>query len=166
MRAIASRYTLASVLFLGLAVFCLANEEAVEIDPKSGLRIDADGNWKLIKASCSVCHSERLLTQQQLDRENWSKSIKRMQTQENLWDLGDNEGKVLDYLSTYYGTSSKPKNQRVRRAQLKLVEFTPLSQSDLQSAENDEDSASQDGESSVSSDAPETDQSETVEEEQ
>ena len=127
MRAIASRFTLASVFFIGLAVFCLANEEAVEIDPKSGLRIDAEGNWKLIKANCNVCHSERLLTQQQLDRENWSKAIKRMQTRENLWDLGDNESKVLDYLSTYYGTSSKPKTQRVRRAQLKQVSFTPLS---------------------------------------
>lgn len=165
MRAIASRFTLASIFFIGLAVFCLANEEAVEIDPKSGLRIDADGNWKLIKASCSVCHSERLLTQQQLDRENWSKSIKRMQTQENLWDLGDNESKVLDYLSTYYGASSKPKTQRVRRAQLKQIAFTPLSQSDLQSSESEDESGLDDEESPDSSDTQESDQSDPVEEE-
>ena len=57
MRAIASRFTLASVVFIGLAVICLANEEAVEIDAKSGLRIDAEGNWQLIQAYCNVCHS-------------------------------------------------------------------------------------------------------------
>lgn len=165
MRAIASRFTLASIFLLVLAVFCLANEEAVEIDPKSGLRIDAEGNWQLIQAYCNVCHSERLLTQQQLDRENWSKAIKRMQDQENLWDLGENESKVLDYLSTYYGTSSKPKTQRVRRAQLKQVAFTPLSQSDLQSSESEDEPSVDDGESPDSSDTQESDQSEAVEEE-
>ena len=165
MRAIASRFTLASVFFIGLAVFCLANEEAVEIDPKSGLRIDAEGNWKLIKANCNVCHSERLLTQQQLDRENWSKAIKRMQTQEDLWDLGDNESKVLDYLSTYYGASSKPKTQRVRRAQLKQVAFIPLSEADLQSSASEDESSLDDGEPSDSSDTQESNQSETLEDE-
>lgn len=153
MRAIASRFTLASVSFVGLTFFCLANEEAVEIDPKSGLRIDAEGTWTLIKAYCNACHSERLLTQQQLDRENWAKAIKRMQTQENLWDLGDNESKVLDYLSTYYGTSSKPKTQKVRRAQLKQVVFTPLSQPEIQSSENDDDATLDDEDSTESSDS-------------
>ncbi|MXZ55814.1 MAG: hypothetical protein F4227_05275 [Gammaproteobacteria bacterium] len=165
MRAIASRFTLASVFFIGLAVFCLANEEAEEVDPKSGLRMDAEGNWKLIKAYCNVCHSERLLTQQQLNRENWSKAIKRMQAQENLWDLGDNESKVLDYLSTYYGVSSKPKTQRVRRAQLKQIAFTSLSQSDLQSSESEDESGLDDEDSPDSSDTQESDRSETVEEE-
>lgn len=165
MRAIASRFTLASFFFIGLAVFCLANEEEVEIDPKSGLRMDAEGNWKLIKANCNVCHSERLLTQQQLDRENWSKSIKRMQTQENLWDLGDNESKVLDYLSTYYGASSKPKTQRVRRAQLKQIAFTPLSQSDLQSSESEDESGLDDEDTPGASDTQESDQPDPVEEE-
>ena len=165
MRAIASRFTLASIFFIGLAVLCLANEEDVEIDPKSGLRMDAEGNWNLIKANCNVCHSERLLTQQQLDRENWSKAIKRMQTQENLWDLGDNESKVLDYLSTYYGASSKPKTQRVRRAQLKQIAFTPLSQSDLQSSESEDESGLDDEDSLDSSDTQESDQSDPVEEE-
>ena len=165
MRAIVSRFTLASVFFIGLAVFSLANEEAVEIDPKSGLRMDAEGNWKLIKAYCNVCHSERLLTQQQLDRTNWSKAIKRMQAQENLWDLGDNESKVLDYLSTYYGASSKPKTQRVRRAQLKQVVFTPLTEIDSRSSE-DKDEADLDDESSPdSADSQQSDQSADVEDE-
>lgn len=165
MRAIVSRFTLASIFFLVLGVFCLANEEIVEIDPKSGLRIDPEGNWKLISASCSVCHSERLLTQQQLDRENWSKVIKRMQTQENLWDLGDYESKILDYLTTYYGASSQPKTQRVRRAQLKQIEFTPLSQSDLQSSESEEDSTLDDEESVDTSDSQKSDENEALDNE-
>lgn len=153
MRAIASRFTLASVFLVGLAVLCLANQETVEIDPKSGLRMDPEGNWNLIKSNCNVCHSERLLTQQQLDRENWSKAIKRMQAQENLWDLGKNESKVLDYLSKYYGASSKPKTQRVRRAQLKQVAFSPLSRSERQSSGSEEDSTPDDEDRTDSSDA-------------
>lgn len=139
MRAIVSRFTLVSFLFVGFTDFCLANEESIETDPKTGLVKDADENWKLIKANCSACHSERLLTQQQLDRTNWAKAIKRMQTQENLWDLGANEAKILDYLTTFYGAASKPKTQRVRRAQLKLVEFTPLAKSEPQSPDSDKE---------------------------
>ena len=122
MHAIVSRFTLASILIAGLAVLCFADEESAEIDPVSGLRIDAEENWKLIKPNCTQCHSERLLIQQQLDRKDWLKAIRRMQSKENLWDLGDAESKILDYLSTYYGVSDRSKKQRVRRAQLKPVE--------------------------------------------
>ena len=152
MRAIVSRFTLVSFLFVGFTVFCLANEESVETDPKTGLVKDVDDNWKLIKANCSACHSERLLTQQQLDRTNWAKAIKRMQEQEKLWDLGANETKILDYLTTYYGAASKPKTQRVRRAQLKLVEFTPLATSEPQPSESEEDSTPDDADETDTSD--------------
>lgn len=163
MRAIVSRFTLASAFFLGLTVFCMANEETVEIDPNTGLRMDADENWKLIKSNCSACHSERLLTQQQLDRANWAKAIKRMQTQENLWDLGEYETKILDYLSSFYGASSKPKRQRVRRAQLQPVDFTPLAQSEIQSSEIEEDSSQDDGDSTDSSESQNLDDDESKE---
>lgn len=163
MRAIVSRYTLVSVLFVGFTVFCLANEESVETDPKTGLVIDADENWKLIKANCSACHSERLLTQQQLDRTNWAKAIKRMQTQEKLWDLGANETKILDYLSTFYGAASKPKTQKLRRAQLKQVEFTPLTKSDLQSTESVEESNPDEGDLTESSDTQNLEEEEPTE---
>ena len=138
MRAIASRFTLASLFFVGLTVFCWANEEAAEIDPKSGLRIDAEENWKLVKAHCSSCHSERLITQQQLDRANWLKSIRRMQSEENLWDLGASETKILDYLDTYYSATDKPRNQRVRRAQLSPAEKAPHTETVPQSTDNND----------------------------
>lgn len=119
MRAIASQFTLASAFLVGLTFLCLADEETNNVDPKSGLRIDAEGNWKLIKPHCTMCHSERLITQQQLDRDDWLKAIRRMQSKENLWDLGTAEPKILDYLSTYYAPGDKPKKHRARRAQLK-----------------------------------------------
>lgn len=122
MHAIVSRFTSASILLVGVTVFCLADEETAKIDPISGLKIDAEENWKLIKPNCTQCHSERLLIQQQLDRKDWLKAIRRMQSKENLWDLGDAESKILDYLSTYYGASDRSKKQRVRRAQLQPVE--------------------------------------------
>ena len=38
-----------------------------------------------------------------------------MQSDENLWDLGDAEAAVLDYLSDIYGTNENESTQRVRR---------------------------------------------------
>ena len=163
MRAIASQFTLASLFFVGLTVFCWANDEAAETDSKSGLRIDAKEHWKLVKAHCSSCHSERLITQQQLDRVNWLKSIRRMQSEENLWDLGASETKILDYLVTYYSATDKPRNQRVRRAQLAPVEISPHSQSVPQSTNNDDDSSSSDEDSKESSESQNSTEEEELE---
>lgn len=151
MHAIASRFTLASLCLAGLTVFCLADEETTEIDPKSGLRIDAEENWKLIKPNCTMCHSERLLIQQQLDRKNWLKAIRRMQSKENLWDLGDNEPKILDYLSTFYGASDKTRNQKVRRAQLGEIQVTKSSPPESKPISTEKDSNSTESETDKSS---------------
>lgn len=50
-----------------------------------------------------------------MSREDWQKNIRRMQTDENLWDLGDAESAILDYLSINYGTNENESAQRVRR---------------------------------------------------
>lgn len=119
MHAIGLRFTLASLLVCGVAALSMAEEnEQSATDSESGLYVDADENWKLVKVNCSSCHSGRLLAQHRLDRAGWLKSIQRMQAEEELWDLGDAQSKVLDYLSTYYGNESKSSTQRVRRAQL------------------------------------------------
>ncbi len=44
--------------------------------------------------------------------------IRWMQQTQNLWDLGENEELILDYLSTYY-----PPEEKGRRENLKDIEW-------------------------------------------
>ena len=53
-----------------------------------------------------------------MSREDWQKNIRRMQSDESLWDLGDAEEPILDYLSDIYGTNESESTQRVRRPPL------------------------------------------------
>ena len=116
MLAIALRSTLASFAIAGFSLVWAADEPtSPTVDPESGLKIDANESWKLVKAHCASCHSGRLLAQHSLSRENWLKSIRRMQSDEGLWELGDVEAPILDYLSDSYGTSEDKPMGRVRR---------------------------------------------------
>ena len=159
MHAIGSRCTLASLLVCGIALLCLAEETETSspaTDPDSGLYIDEDENWKLVRNNCASCHSGRLLTQHRLDRTGWLKSIQRMQAEEELWDLGDTQPKILDYLVDFYGNEGSSSTQRVRRAQ--LVRQNPEGElaSDAQPVVRDPDTSEpQDStESSEDNDAP------------
>ena len=128
MLVIGSRFTLASFLVAGLSLACMAEEaESVTIDERTGLTVDAADDWVLVNVHCGSCHSGRLLAQHRLDREGWLKAIRRMQSKENLWDLGKDEATILDYLTTFYGASEERSKHRARRA--------PLNQPPIQSAD-------------------------------
>jgi hypothetical protein len=75
--------------------------EVGSIDEKSGLIVDR--HWEVTRANCTSCHSASLITQIGASREEWLNSIKWMQETQNLWDLGENEEKILDYLEKNYG---------------------------------------------------------------
>jgi hypothetical protein len=60
-------------------------------------------NAEIVSQTCIACHSLKLVTQNRADREGWLAMIRWMQEKQGLWPLGDNEDKILDYLSTYYG---------------------------------------------------------------
>lgn len=80
-----------------------AEEAAVqeeEIDATSGFI--AKGDYKLVIANCTPCHSSKLVIQNRASREGWLEMIRWMQETQKLWDLQDNEDKILDYLATYY----------------------------------------------------------------
>lgn len=66
----------------------------------SGLIVD-DG-FIQVKATCLACHSAKLVTQNRATRDGWKKMIRWMQETQNLWDLGDNEKIILDYLAKHY----------------------------------------------------------------
>lgn len=70
-------------------------------DTETGL-ISAEG-MEVVKNSCTGCHSAKLITQNHLSRERWEKTIRWMQKNQNLGDLGLNEPIILDYLAKYYG---------------------------------------------------------------
>ena len=90
------------------------------LDPDSGLRNDP--NLMLVKANCTACHSSKLITMNRMSRERWKETIRWMQEKQNLWDLGESEPLVLDYLEKYYA----PEPQATRRKNLEAIEWYEL----------------------------------------
>ena len=75
-----------------------------QIDSESGMIIDT--HWELTKVTCNQCHSPKLFTQTRATREGWKEMFIWMQETQGLWDLGESEPKILDYLSKHYGYSN------------------------------------------------------------
>jgi hypothetical protein len=78
----------------------------------------AEGDYQLVVASCTGCHSSKLVLQNRASREGWHDMIRWMQASQKLWDLGENEDKILDYLATHYGPEEDG-----RRANLVVEEW-------------------------------------------
>jgi cytochrome c5 len=74
--------------------------------PAAGLINDA--GWELVQANCSGCHSLSLVTQNHMTRSNWIHTIRWMQKKQGLWELGDSEAVIVDYLEKNYGVSDVP----------------------------------------------------------
>lgn len=72
----------------------------------------ADEHYLLVKTNCTSCHSAQLITQNRATREGWESMIRWMQANQKLWDLGENESLILDYLSKNYApeASGRRKN--------------------------------------------------------
>jgi hypothetical protein len=83
-------------------------------DPATGLIIDA--GWEQVQANCSACHSLSLVTQNRMTRSNWINAIRWMQKKQGLWELGNAETAIIDYLEKNYGVADRP----WRRKPLKL----------------------------------------------
>ncbi len=82
--------------------------------------IEAEGMQQVIN-NCTNCHSAKLVTQNRMSKEGWTATIRWMQKTQNLWDLGENEGVIVDYLAKNYGPIKKG-----RREGLKDIEWYPL----------------------------------------
>ena len=81
----------------------------------------AGDNVMLVIQNCTGCHSSKMITQNRATKEGWLSMIKWMQKTQNLWDLGTNEDKIVDYLATNY-----PPQKKGRRAKLKNIEWYEL----------------------------------------
>ena len=102
--------------------------------------IDEDENWDKIENgihvrtglkegvglmetvnNCTNCHSAKLVTQNRMDATRWAATIDWMQETQNLWDLGQNEEIIINYLVTNY-----PVKKKGRRASLENIEWYEL----------------------------------------
>lgn len=72
---------------------------------------------------CTPCHSAKLVIQNRMDAAGWESTIHWMQETQNLWDLGDDQEVVIQYLTREYPVSTKG-----RRQVLKDIEWYSLEQ--------------------------------------
>ena len=92
---------------------------ADSIDKETGLKI-APG-YALVKTNCIRWHSPKLITDKRATRDGWLATIRWMQQNQGLWDLGKAEPEILDYLAKNYA----PKEEG-RRPPLKNIEWYKL----------------------------------------
>ena len=98
----------------------IQSDTLIKYDETTGLIVDK--HLDLVVAHCTGCHSSKLITQFHTDRQGWLEKIRWMQQKQKLWDLGESEPKILDYLAKNYPPSEKVN----RRAALKNIEWYRL----------------------------------------
>jgi len=82
------------------------------LDPATGFRMI--GDWELVRANCTACHSAKLITQQRGSSQQWLTMIRWMQEKQNLWQFDPvTEEKIITYLAENY-----PPSDAQRRAAL------------------------------------------------
>ena len=101
-------------LVTGLTLLALAQipQAAQESDRVTGLA--RNGDWQLVQANCTECHSALLITQNSGNRSAWQSRISWMQETQGMDELEPEvENRILDYLAKHYGP-----RQSTRRAPL------------------------------------------------
>ena len=94
--------------------------DTIKYDETTGLVVSEGLN--LVIAHCTACHSSKLIMQFHTDRQGWLEKIRWMQQKQKLWDLGEAEPKILDYLAKNYPPTEKVN----RRANLKTINWHKL----------------------------------------
>ncbi len=99
-------------LILALALLTQAPRAAEETDRVTGLA--PEGDWQLVQANCTECHSALLITQNSGDHNVWQSRLVWMVETQGMDELdAEVEARILDYLAEYYGP-----RQASRRAPL------------------------------------------------
>ena len=78
-----------------------------------------DEGFDVVRATCTACHSAKLVTQNRATEEGWRQMIRWMQETQGLWDLGEKEPIILDYLSTHYAPEDSGRRQNLDVAAIK-----------------------------------------------
>jgi hypothetical protein len=98
----------------------IALSDTTKKDPSNGFIIDQ--NYELLIAHCTACHEAKVVTNFKANREGWLEKIRWMQKTQKLWDLGEAEPKILDYLAKHYA----PRQNNYRRNPLKDIQWYKL----------------------------------------
>jgi hypothetical protein len=98
------------------------DEDLVEngIDVATGFI--AEGDYKVVKTTCTACHSAKLVLQNRATREGWKEMIVWMQETQKLWDLGPAEEPILEYLATYYGPTDEGRRKPLQIEDWYMIE--------------------------------------------
>ncbi|MCH7671926.1 MAG: hypothetical protein IIC59_11575 [Proteobacteria bacterium] len=92
-----------------VALLLTQASSAQEIDSFTGLKMSE--GWLQVQATCTECHSARLISQNSGSREVWKSRLRWMQDTQGLGQLTINlEDTILDYLASNYG--QKPASRR------------------------------------------------------
>lgn len=78
---------------------------------RTGL-IEGEGLMETVQ-NCTNCHSAALVIQNRMNKERWIATIRWMQETQNLWDLGENEEIIVDYLVKNYPSKKKGRRERL-----------------------------------------------------
>jgi len=91
----------------------VVDEDKIEngIHLRTGLK-DAKGLMTVVN-NCTNCHSAKLVIQNRMNKERWDATIRWMQDTQNLWDLGDNQKVIVDYLVTNYPVLEKSRREHL-----------------------------------------------------
>lgn len=103
----------------------IAVNQSVDDGIKDGIHVEtgliaAEGLMTVVN-NCTNCHSSKLITQNRMSAERWNATIRWMQETQNLWNLGDNQEVIVNYLVTNY-----PAKAKGRREQLSNIEWYEL----------------------------------------
>ena len=93
-----------TTLLCALALLALAQapRAAEETDRITGLALE--GDWQLVQANCTECHSALLITQNAGSRGVWQIRIATMRDTHGMNPLDPEiEDRILNYLSEHYG---------------------------------------------------------------
>ncbi len=79
----------------------LAEPGPPQIDDVTGFVMA--GDWELVRANCTACHSAKLITQQRGSAQQWLDLIRWMQAKQNLWQFEPAvEERIIAYLTEFY----------------------------------------------------------------
>jgi hypothetical protein len=89
------------------------DEDRIEngIHVRTGL-IEAEGMMSVV-TNCTSCHSSKIIIQNRMTADGWNKTIKWMQETQNLWDLGENQEIIVNYLVTNYPVKAKGRRENL-----------------------------------------------------
>ena len=94
---------------------------ATNVEIKDGIHLrtglkEAEGLMTVV-TNCTACHSAQIIIQNRMNKERWNATIRWMQETQNLWELGDNQEVIVNYLVKNYPVSHKGRRENLQNIQ-------------------------------------------------